>query len=83
MTGHFAWAQLTRQDADFVAEEEPKKKKRKDRKGKNKLEREPEAMPEEEGLTVQEKAAKVKDAMEEYRKLDHEDMVCSDRLLLC
>lgn len=66
------------QDADFIAvEESSKAKKRRDRKGKGRAEPVSE-VPEDEGLTVKEKAAKVKDAMEEYRKLDHEDMVRYD-----
>jgi hypothetical protein len=61
------------QDADFE-DEQPRKKSKKS-KGKNKgiaikLE------DEEADLTVAEKASKVKEAMEAYKSLDHEDMVC-------
>ena len=55
------------QDADFI--DEPVKKKSK--KGKHKAE----VVVEIEGLSVDEKAKRVRDAMEEYKKLDHEDMV--------
>lgn len=68
-------------DADFEAEEPKKKNRRKNKKGKNKAEpreeeaAEVEADGQDEGLTVTEKAKKVKKAMEEYNALDHEDMV--------
>jgi protein KRI1 len=62
------------QDADFDGEL-PTKKRKKNKKGKNKAV-EPEAEEvEDENLTVADKAKKVKKAMEEYKALDHEDMV--------
>jgi hypothetical protein len=68
------------QDADFEGEEPSSKKRKKDKgkkdkKGKNKAVEEEEAQVEDENLTVAEKAKKVKKAMEEYKALDHEDMV--------
>jgi len=62
------------QDADFDGEL-PTRKRKKNKKGKNKaVEPEVEEV-EEENLTVADKAKKVKKAMEEYKALDHEDMV--------
>ncbi|OCF34319.1 hypothetical protein I316_03833 [Kwoniella heveanensis BCC8398] len=71
-------------DADFIDEEPSKKKRKKNKKDKkkNKLEAELEsqaqaqlASEESAGLTVADKAKAVKEAMEEYRALDHEDMI--------
>jgi hypothetical protein len=63
-----------KQDADFDGEL-PTKKRKKNKKGKNKaVEPEVEEV-EDENLTVADKAKKVKKAMEEYKALDHEDMV--------
>jgi protein KRI1 len=65
------------QDADFDGAEPSLKKRKKNKKGKNKAdEREEVDEAENENLTVAEKAKKVKKAMEEYKALDHEDMVC-------
>lgn len=72
------------QDADFEGEVEPsKKKRRKDKKGKKKsraaqsqdVAEDTATVEEDEGLTVAQKAKKVKKAMDEYKALDHEDMV--------
>ena len=66
------------QDADFDGAEPSSKKRKKNNKGKNKaVEREEVEEAEDENLTVAEKAKKVKKAMEEYKALDHEDMVSS------
>ena len=66
------------QDADFDGAEPSSKKRKKNKKGKNKaVEREEVEEAEDENLTVAEKAKKVKKAMEEYKALDHEDMVSS------
>ncbi|WWC73610.1 uncharacterized protein I206_107582 [Kwoniella pini CBS 10737] len=63
-------------DADFIGEEPTKKKRKKDKKTKGKaVDVEIEDEPEEIGLTVADKAKKVKEAMEEYKALDHEDMI--------
>ncbi|WWC65922.1 uncharacterized protein I303_108544 [Kwoniella dejecticola CBS 10117] len=63
-------------DADFIDEEPSKKKRKKDKKKKGKaLEVETEIDPKVNGLTVADKAKKVKEAMEEYKALDHEDMI--------
>jgi protein KRI1 len=69
------------QDADFV-EEQPKKKRKKDKgkKGKQRAEAAEEAADEisvEEGVSAVDRVKKVKKAMEEYKALDHEDMVSS------
>jgi hypothetical protein len=53
----------------------PTKKRKKNKKGKNKAVEVEEEEVEEENLTVADKAKKVKKAMEEYKALDHEDMV--------
>ena len=58
-------------DADFIEMEPKKKKKKKDKKGKNKEKH----VEIEEGLTPAERAEKLKKAMDEYKQLDHEDMV--------
>ncbi|ORY34649.1 KRI1-like family C-terminal-domain-containing protein [Naematelia encephala] len=60
-------------DADFVEEEPVKKKRRKDKKGKHRSKDEDEE--EDADLTVAERAEKVKQAMEEYKSLDHEDKI--------
>lgn len=66
------------QDADFDGAEPSSKKRKKNKKGKNKaVEREEVDEAEDDNLTVAEKAKKVKKAMEEYKALDHEDMVSS------
>ena len=57
-------------------EEEPRKKSKKDRKGKDK------AVEAEPGLSVAERAEKVKKTLDEYKALDHEDMV-SRQFLTC
>ncbi|WVF68419.1 hypothetical protein IAT40_003184 [Kwoniella sp. CBS 6097] len=69
-------------DADFIDEEPTKKKRKKNKKDKQKskdvkLEPDVEAQIAEDsaGLTVADKAKAVKEAMEEYRALDHEDMI--------
>lgn len=70
------------QDADFISfEAEPKRnkktKKKKD-KGKQKQEEEPklDIVEREEGASgVETKKKKMKKALEDYKKLDHEDMV--------
>jgi protein KRI1 len=65
-----------KQDADFDGAEPSSKKRKKNKKGKNKaVEREEVDEADDENLTVAEKAKKVKKAMEEYKALDHEDMV--------
>lgn len=62
------------QDADFIGlEPETKKRSKKDKKGKGKKDKD--VQDEEEGLTVEQRAEKLKRAMEEYKALDHEDMV--------
>jgi hypothetical protein len=53
----------------------PTKKRKKNKKGKNKAVEPEVEEAEEENLTVADKAKKVKKAMEEYKALDHEDMV--------
>lgn len=64
------------QDADFVGfEEETKKKTKKKDKGKGKKQQEVVEEIEEEDLTATERAQKVKEAMKDYKALDHEDMV--------
>ena len=74
------------QDADFDGQEPSSKKRKKNKKGKNKavdqdtVTKTANDEDEDENLTVAEKAKKVKKAMEEYKALDHEDMVCP---LLC
>ena len=55
----------------------PTKKRKKNKKGKNKAVEVEEEQVEEENLTVADKAKKVKKAMDEYKALDHEDMVSS------
>ncbi|KAK4684486.1 protein KRI1, partial [Tremellales sp. Uapishka_1] len=60
-------------DADFL-EDPAKKKSKKNKKGKGKAAPETETAVDD-GLTVLEKANKVKEAMEEYKKLDYEDMI--------
>lgn len=64
-------------------QEEPKKKRRKDKKGKGK-QREQREQPVDQteqddevdvGMTAVERGKKVKRAMDEYKALDHEDMV--------
>jgi len=50
-------------------DEQPSKKRKKDKKGKEK------AVEAEPGLSVAERAEKVKKTLDEYKALDHEDMV--------
>jgi protein KRI1 len=64
------WEGPVNMDADFIAFDEPKKsKKDKKKKGKG---AEPEA---EEGLTLEQRAARMKAAADETNDLDHEDEV--------
>ncbi|WVW86838.1 hypothetical protein I302_108893 [Kwoniella bestiolae CBS 10118] len=66
-------------DADFI-DEEPSKKKRKRDKKKNKKERnveEPE-IEDQQSMTLKDKAQAVKEVMEEYKALDHEDIIGGD-----
>nr|XP_031858396.1 uncharacterized protein CI109_006159 [Kwoniella shandongensis]KAA5525468.1 hypothetical protein CI109_006159 [Kwoniella shandongensis] len=61
-------------DADFIDAEPSKKKQRK--RNKHRAPTPDVQLPSEEAdLTVADKAKKVKEAMEEYRALDHEDMI--------
>jgi protein KRI1 len=62
------------QDADFVDEEEEsrKKKSKKDKKDKKSREKPVEVDP---SLSVAERAEKVKQTLDEYKALDHEDVV--------
>ncbi|WVQ95967.1 hypothetical protein IAU59_003066 [Kwoniella sp. CBS 9459] len=69
-------------DADFIDEEPSKKKRKRSKKDKQKskdvkLEPDVEALiaQDSSALTVADKAKAVKEAMEEYRALDHEDMI--------
>ncbi|WRT69784.1 uncharacterized protein IL334_006775 [Kwoniella shivajii] len=62
-------------DADFVEEEPTKKKRKKDKKKKNRAVSPEIATPDDSNLTVADKAKAVKEAMEEYRALDHEDII--------
>ena len=76
MPFHALLLNTDRQDADFDGEL-PTKKRKKNRKGKDKAVEVEEEQVEEENLTVADKAKKVKKAMDEYKALDHEDMVSS------
>lgn len=74
------------QDADFISIDDAtsKRKQRKDKKNKKKdkgkgKERVEDVELEEQGLTVTQQKEKVKQALEEYKKLDYEDMVSSAR----
>ncbi|WVR07983.1 hypothetical protein IAU60_005026 [Kwoniella sp. DSM 27419] len=64
-------------DADFMDEQPSKKKRKRDKKDKKRAAAvEPDIpLPNEQGMSVADKAQAVKDAMEEYRALDHEDMI--------
>jgi len=73
------------QDADFIDEEPRQKKSKKDKKDKKSRERPVEVDP---SLSVAERAEKVKQTLEEYTALDHEDIVSemqylSSSLLSC
>jgi hypothetical protein len=71
------------QDADFISlddasskrkQRKEKKNKKKD-KGKGKERVEDVVIDDQEGLSVAEQKQKVKQALEDYKKLDYEDMV--------
>ncbi|KAK8849750.1 hypothetical protein IAR55_005085 [Kwoniella newhampshirensis] len=63
-------------DADFVDDEPSKKKRKRSKKDKHRAPSpEFDIVPEEAELSVADKAKKVKEAMDEYRALDHEDMI--------
>jgi len=65
-------AKLTSQDADHLDDRPSKKRKIK----KDERRDDADEISEEAGLTVQHKAIRVKHAMDQYKALDHEDMVC-------
>lgn len=64
-------------DADFMAEEPSKKSKKKDKKKNKNQERSPSPLPEDEEnqLSIPEKAHALKQAVESYNALAHEDII--------
>ncbi|WWD04222.1 hypothetical protein V865_002290 [Kwoniella europaea PYCC6329] len=67
-------------DADFIDEEPSKKKRKKDKKKNKQKERDVEepSIEDQSSLTLKDKAQAVKEVMEEYKALDHEDIIGGD-----
>ncbi|WWC95448.1 hypothetical protein V866_002312 [Kwoniella sp. B9012] len=67
-------------DADFIDEEPSKKKRKKDKKKNKQKERaiEEPSIEDQPSMTLKDKAQAVKEVMEEYKALDHEDIIGGD-----
>lgn len=79
-------------DADFISLAEPapskrqkrKEKEKKKKKGKGKeVDDQPDLEEDPEGLTVEEQKEKVKQAFEDYQKLNYEDMASDSHPFIC